>query len=88
MFAVYGVSGRLYSATPEQLLAHTASVRRLARDLVGDASAADDVVQDWAELFTDPAALSAGLGGAAHGLMALPLSRLDALAREGAGLSE
>jgi RNA polymerase sigma factor (sigma-70 family) len=33
-------------ATPEQLLAHAASVRKLARALVGDASAADDVVQD------------------------------------------
>jgi RNA polymerase sigma-70 factor (ECF subfamily) len=44
-------------ATPEDLLAHAAWVRRLARALVGDAATADDVVQDtWLTVLRHPPA--------------------------------
>jgi RNA polymerase sigma-70 factor (ECF subfamily) len=44
-------------ATPEDLLAHAAWVRRLARALVGDVHAADDVVQDtWLAALRNPPA--------------------------------
>src|SRR5690348_10304935 len=44
-------------ATPEDLLAHAAWVRRLAGALVGDAHVADDVVQDtWLAALRHPPA--------------------------------